>query len=104
MLKDFLAENAELKNIFSYFVSNSGQHKDCLIWEKTVTILNNTPNKFLPSCFKAHLKMFFPSSQLALGIYGKTWKSDIITLLPREGKTKTTKGTDFDIEKYGKGI
>lgn len=68
-----------------------------------MTILNNTPYKFLPSCFKTHLKILFPSSQLALGIYGKTWKSEIVTFLPREGKTKTTKGTNFDIEeKYGK--
>lgn len=105
MLMDFLAANAELKSIFSYFASNSGQHKYWLIWEETITILSNTPNKLLPSCFKTHLKTFFPSSHLALRIYGSTWKSDITTFLPREGKTKTTKGTDFDIEeKYGKEI
>lgn len=37
----------------------------------------------------------------------KLWqnKSDIVTSLPREGKTETTKGTDFDTkEKYGISI
>lgn len=76
-----------LQSIFSYFASNSGHHKDWLIWEKKITICNNTP-KFLLNCFKTHIKIFFPSSQMAIRIHGKTWMSDIETFLTREGKTE----------------